>query len=114
MAVLVTGMAASAVAQGQVRGIVTDEDGNGIPDATVTAENRGSARSLTDTTNLRGRFSFIGLRRGQWLFVIQAEGFKPVQGYASVRSAGGRPPCGSRWRRTCSTRGRRRRACSRG
>ena len=85
---LVTCMAASAAAQGRVRGIVKDQDGNGIPGATVTAESLTSTQSVTDTTNNAGRFSFIGLNRGQWLFVIQAEGFKPVQGSTSVRATG--------------------------
>ena len=86
---LVTSMAASAAAQmGQVRGIVTDQDGNGIPGATVTAESLTSTLTLTDTTSDSGRFFFIGLSRGQWLIAIQAEGFSPVQGFASVRSAG--------------------------
>ena len=86
---LVTCMAASSAAQGgQVRGIVKDMEGNGIPGATVTAESLASARSLTGTTNDTGRFAFISLRRGQWQFVIQADGFISVQGFASIRGAG--------------------------
>lgn len=81
---LVTSMAASAAAQGRVRGIVKDQDGNGIPGATVTAESLTTTLRVTDTTNDSGRFSFIGLRRGRWQFVIQADGFRPVQGSANV------------------------------
>ena len=81
---LVTCMAASASAQGRVRGIVKDQDGHGIPGATVSAENLTSTTSQTATTNDSGRFAFIGLRRGQWLFVIRADGFEQVQGSADV------------------------------
>ena len=89
LAGLVACMATSAAAQeAQVRGIVRDEDGKGIAGATVTAESLTSTRSLADRTNSSGRFSFIGLTRGQWLFVVQADGFTPVQGFANVRSSG--------------------------
>jgi hypothetical protein len=82
---LVTCLAASAFAQGRVRGIVRDEDGNGISGATVTVESFTSPNSRTVTTNRSGRFSFIGLSRGEWLFIIRADGFEPVQGVATVR-----------------------------
>ena len=81
---LVTCLAASAFAQGRVRGVVRDDDGNGISGATVTAENLTSTTSRTDTTDDSGRFAFIGLSRGEWLFIIRADGFEPVQGVATV------------------------------
>ena len=87
---LVTCLAASAFAQGRVRGIVRDEDGNGISGATVTVESFTSPNSRTVTTNRSGRFSFIGLSRGEWLFIIQADGFERVQGSANV--SGGNSP----------------------
>ena len=80
---LVTCMAASAFAQGRVRGVVRDDDGNGISGATVTAENP-TTTSRTVTTDGSGRFAFIGLSRGEWLFIIRADGFEPVQGVATV------------------------------
>ena len=83
-AVLVTCLAASAAAQGRVRGIVRDDQGNGIAGATVAAENRSSITTRTVTTNTAGRFSFVGLSRGEWLFVISADGFEQVQGAANV------------------------------
>ena len=87
---LVTCLAASAFAQGRVHGVVRDDDGNGISGVTVTAENLTSTTSRTDTsrtdtTDDSGRFAFIGLRRGEWLFIIRADGFDPVQGVATVR-----------------------------
>jgi tetratricopeptide (TPR) repeat protein len=85
---LLTSLEASAAAQGRVLGVVRDRDGNGIPGATVTAESLVSTTSETVTTEDSGRFSFIGLSRGEWLFVIRADGFLPVQGFANVRTAG--------------------------
>ena len=84
LAGLVTCLAASAFAQGRVRGIVRDDDGNGISGATVTAESLTSTTSPTVTTNDSGRFSFIGLSRGEWRFIIRADGFELVQGYTRV------------------------------
>ena len=85
---LLTCMASSATAQGRISGIVKDEDGNGIHDATVAAENLVSTTTATATTNGSGRFSFIGLNPGQWRFVIRAVGFEPVQRFATVRRSG--------------------------
>ncbi len=81
---LVTCLGASAAAQGRVRGIVRDDQGNGIAGATVAAENRSSITTRTVTTNTAGRFSFVGLSRGAWLFVISADGFEQVEGAANV------------------------------
>ena len=79
-----TCVAPSAVAQGSVRGIVMDSDGDGISGATVDAENLTSTTSLSVTTNAAGRFSYIVTRRGEWRFVIRAEGFEQVVGSARV------------------------------
>ena len=81
---LMTCLAASAFAQGRVRGIVRDDDGNGISGATVTAESLTSTTSRTVTTNDSGRFSFVGLSRGEWLFIVRADGFEQVQGSATA------------------------------
>ena len=85
---LVTCLVASASAQGYARGIVKDMNGHGIPGATVTAESLVSTLSKSDTTDNSGRFSFIGLAAGEWLFVIRADGFEPVQGFGTVRRTG--------------------------
>ncbi len=87
---LVTCLAASAFAQGRVRGVVRDDDGNGISGATVTAENLTSTTRRTVTTDDSGRFAFIGLNQGEWLFIIRADGFELVQG--SARVSGGDSP----------------------
>ena len=86
--VLVGGLAATAAAQGGVRGIVRDMDGSGIPGARVIAESLETSQTRTTTTNDSGRFAFIGLAGGDWLFVVQADGFREEQGYSAVRRSG--------------------------
>ena len=83
-------MTASAVAQlgGGIRGLVRDPDGTGIAGATVTAESLETSVTRSTTTNGSGRFAFIGLARGEWLFVINAQGFEPISASADVRRAG--------------------------
>ncbi len=81
---LLTCMAASAAAQGRLSGIVRDQDGSAIPNATVTGEDLTSTSTQTATTNNSGRFSVIGLNPGVWLIVIRADGFEPVQNRVDV------------------------------
>ena len=85
---LLGGMAATAAAQGGVRGVVRDGAGTGIPGARVIAESLETSQTRTITTNNSGRFAFIGLAGGDWLFVIQADGFREEQGYSVVRRSG--------------------------
>lgn len=82
-------LAAVAAAQtGVVTGAVRDVEGEPIVGAEVVGENTEWQRRIEATTNDAGRFSFIGLQRGRWLFVIRRRGYEPVQGFASVRGAG--------------------------
>jgi len=78
----------TVAAQGGIRGIVKDNEGVGIAGATVTAESLESPATRTTTTNRVGRFAFIGLSRGDWLFVVTAEGFEPDQAASNVRRSG--------------------------
>src|SRR5215217_5894566 len=89
-ALVVTCIAASAAAQtGRVGGVVKDEAGQPVKGATITAENpEASPSSFTATTDDKGRFSIIGLKRGQWTFTAQAPGFAPEAGKMSVNTLG--------------------------
>ncbi len=77
-----------AAAQGRIRGLVADRDGAPIVGAVITAEALATNGTSLATTDASGRFSFIGLNRGEWVFVVQADGFEPVQGVADVRGSG--------------------------
>lgn len=77
-AVLMVAVAADARAQiGRVAGTVTDDTGRALKGATITAENREQSPStFTSTSDGRGRFSILGMRRGTWIFTIRAPGFE--------------------------------------
>lgn len=82
-------LAAVANAQtGMITGAVRDVEGEPIVGAEVVGENTEWQRRVEATTNDAGRFSFIGLQRGRWLFLIRQRGYEPVQGFANVRGAG--------------------------
>lgn len=85
---LLGGMASTAAAQGGVRGVIRDSGGEGIPGARIIAESLETSQTRTTTTNNSGRFAFIGLAGGDWLFVVQADGFREEQGYSAVRRSG--------------------------
>lgn len=86
---LLPALAAVAAAQtGVVTGAVRDVEGEPIVGAEVVGENTEWQRRVETTTNDSGRFSFIGLQRGRWLFLIRQRGYEPVQGFANVRGSG--------------------------
>ena len=88
-ALLLTSLAAVASAQtGVITGTVRDVEGEPIIAAEVVGENTEWQRRVEATTNDSGRFSFIGLQRGRWLFLIRQRGYEPVQGFANVRGSG--------------------------
>jgi tetratricopeptide (TPR) repeat protein len=65
----------------RVTGTVRDDGGKPVLRATVVAHNPDQApSSQTASTDAKGRFAFLGLRRGRWTFTVEAPGFLP--GYA--------------------------------
>ena len=89
-AVLIAALAGPAAAQiGRIVGVVRDERGQPIKGATVAAENPdASPKSLTATTDDKGRFAMIGLRSGVWTLTARAPGFDVEAGRLQVRAAG--------------------------
>jgi len=71
---------APARAQGTVTrlmGIVRDDAGAPVKGAVVTARNPDTAPALlTATTDEKGRFAILGLRRGVWVFTASAPGYE--------------------------------------
>ncbi len=64
----------------RVSGTIKDDAGHPVRGAIVTAENPDQAPArLTATSNDKGQFGFIGIRRGQWMFSIEAPGHEPVR-----------------------------------
>lgn len=77
-----------AAQTGYVNGIVRNPNGEPIGDALVVAFSAQWQRQEETTTNNAGRFSFLGLQPGQWLFVVQRSGYNPTQGFTPVRASG--------------------------
>lgn len=79
---LVVVLAASpARAQGEltrVSGVVKDDTGVPVRGAVVTAHNPASApATYTTTTDNKGQFAILGLRRGVWTIAARAPGYEP-------------------------------------
>ena len=71
---------------GRAQGIVRDLTGKSIKGASVRAVNPEAYPSeLTSATDDKGRFGMIGLRSGNWTFVIEAPGFLRLEVTAGVR-----------------------------
>ena len=78
-------LAASAGAQGRTRGEVTDEWGNGLEGATVTAEPEGASGAPQETTaDDNGEFMFVGLPNGRWSFTALMEGYQGLRQITNV------------------------------
>ena len=96
LAVLLTG--ADAAAQiSRVSGTILDEDGKPVAGAVVTAFNAAETPStVTASTDAKGRFSILGLRRGAWTFTIQAPGFEIARTMRNVATLSINPPLNAR------------------
>jgi Carboxypeptidase regulatory-like domain len=73
----------------RVAGTIKDDAGGPVRGATIVAENPDQTPPrLTTTSNDKGQFGFIGVRRGLWTMRVEAPGFEKVQFRRQV--AGGR------------------------
>lgn len=71
---------------GRAQGVVRDLTGKAIKGASVRAVNPEAYPSeLTSATDDKGRFGMIGLRSGNWRFLIEAPGFLRLDVTAPVR-----------------------------
>src|SRR5947209_2559593 len=87
-AVLMIALASSAAAQtGRITGVVKDDHGDPVKGATIIADNPdASPSSFTASTDDKGRFAVIGLRRGVWQMRASAPGYSSDGGELNVRS----------------------------
>ena len=77
---------------GRVAGTIRDESGKPVAGATITATNPEQALTLTATSDVKGRFGMLGLRRGVWVFAIAAPGFQKVSQAGEVQIGNQNPP----------------------
>jgi Carboxypeptidase regulatory-like domain len=88
-------IAAAVAAQSVARitGTVRDDTGKPVLGATITATNPDQAPStFTATTDEKGRFGILGLRRGTWVFAIAAPGFQTTRATGLVETGRPNPP----------------------
>jgi hypothetical protein len=75
----------------RVAGTLKDEAGRPVRRAAVVAENPDNTPPrLTTTSNDKGQFGFIGMRRGTWTITVDAPGFEKLSFTRQVTS--GRQP----------------------
>ncbi|MDQ4120104.1 MAG: carboxypeptidase regulatory-like domain-containing protein [Acidobacteriota bacterium] len=60
---------------GQITGVVTDPNGAVVPNATVTATNKGTNQTQTQTTSSEGVYRFVLLQPGQYTVTTSSSGF---------------------------------------
>jgi tetratricopeptide (TPR) repeat protein len=85
--ILIALSATTAWAQGRIAGIIKDEAGRPVKGATITAHNADhSPSTYTASTDQRGRFGMLGLRRGVWTISIQCPGYEPVRSQVDVQT----------------------------
>lgn len=85
-------VAANAFAQGRVVGTVRNQNKQPVKGATITATSPNATPSTTTTTSdAKGRFSFLGLRGGQYTFTIEAPGYMVSQTAAMIRYLSNNP-----------------------
>ena len=76
----------------RVGGTIKDELGHPVRGAAITAENPDQAPSrLTATSNAKGEFGFIGVRRGFWTISVEAPGYEPIKFRQSVTTGRQQP-----------------------
>jgi hypothetical protein len=93
--VLFAAGASGALAQstvGRVSGTIRDEGGKPVAGATITATNPEQAVTLTATSDPKGRFGILGLRRGIWVFGITAPGYQKTSQAGEVQLGNQNPP----------------------
>lgn len=104
-ALVVLGGAVLGVAHAQaqvirVAGTIKDGDGRPVRGAAIAAENPDQTPPrLTTTSNDKGQFGFIGIRRGLWTISVDVPGFEKVQFRRQV-AAGRQEPIDVRLART--------------
>ena len=83
LSVAVLLLVSSAVGQAsytaQVRGIISDQTGAVVQNATVTITNDGTGIAMTTRTDERGLYTFTGLRPAVYTMKAEAKGFQTVE-----------------------------------
>ena len=82
----------AAAQSARAMGTVRDLEGNPVRGATIRALNPEAYPSeITSTSDNKGRWAMVGLRTGNWRFVVDAPGYFRTEGTAPVRVAASAP-----------------------
>jgi len=73
------GTAAAQVGSGQITGIVTDQAGQAVPGATVTARNGATGAVRTTVSSSAGLYAIPGLRPGEYRVGVELSGFRSAR-----------------------------------
>jgi tetratricopeptide (TPR) repeat protein len=84
-------VSAAGSAQGLVTGVVRDTNQRPIKGATITAESL-NFRSVTVTSDAKGRYAFLGLRGGAWTFTVKAPGFQQARRESTTHTMSANAP----------------------
>lgn len=79
VAVAAPHMTAQSLVSGDVTGTITDPSGAVVPNVPVTLKNQDTGRTLTATTNGTGFYRFALLPPGNYVVVVNQQGFQSVQ-----------------------------------
>ena len=91
LAVVVCAVPAAAQSA-RAMGTVKDTEGTPVRGATIRALNPDAyPAEITSTSDSKGRWAMVGLRTGNWRFVVDAPGFFRTEGTAMVRVAASAP-----------------------
>ncbi|MFN7946567.1 MAG: TonB-dependent receptor [Blastocatellia bacterium] len=71
--------ASGQATRGSLTGVINDNTGAVVPDATVTIRNNATGEELRATTDSQGTFNFPSLSPGRYALKIEAKGFKRAE-----------------------------------
>ena len=77
--------------KGRIQGVVLDQFGNPIPEATIEAIHLESGFKKTTKTDKEGRWAILGLGTGQWRIIARAKGYFPAHTQQFVRQLSRNP-----------------------
>jgi len=76
LSLIFTSATAHAQYRASIQGVVTDQQGAVVPDATCTLRNLETGQALTAVTDARGIFNFSGLPPSKFSLKVEKSGFK--------------------------------------
>src|SRR2546425_9570147 len=80
-----------AQATGDLKGMIQDPTGAGVPNARLKLQNRTNSAELAAAADDTGQFEFTGVAPGRYILKVKAQGFEDAEAPVSVRADSSRP-----------------------